>query len=250
MTKAGSDNYGFFEELYGSENEPFRYSVRAIEVLRHERIVQMIEALAPRSLLEVGCSLGLLTEKLMPSGRAVTALDLSPTAVQRARDRFRARNAPEPEWLIGSVLDLPIDGRAFDVVLASDGPMSWYLSAPERARAYEQIHRALTPDGHAIITEYMHPRRFKAFVEEIAASPLRVASVNYLYDRPWYQMERSLQPIADNGFVRKAIASTHVARGISAFSSVFGKRAARHVIVVGRPLAAEPPIQRPRDHNH
>lgn len=230
MTKAGKDNYGYFEEMYSSEEEPWRYSARAAEVLRHERILQLVAGLAPGKVLEIGPSLGLLTEKLI-AHYSVTAIDLAPAAVRRARARLHAHSA-RPAWLVGSVLGLPLRTRSFDLVLASDGPMSWYLSAPERVRAYEQIHLALRPGGHAIITEYLRRRRFDEFIAEIAGSPLRIVSVSYLYNRPWYQLERSLRPFAGTRLVRATLASLAIARALSSVSRLFGRRAAHHILVV------------------
>lgn len=234
MTKAGTDNYGYFEDMYSSEEEPWRYSVRAVEVLRHERILELVQEMAPRRVLEIGCSLGLLTEKVVDVQHSFTALDLSPTAVQRARGRLRERGAAPPGWMVGSVLDLPIRARSFDLVLASDGPVSWCLSTPERARALEQIHEVLAPGGHAIITEYLRHRRFDGFIAEISASPLHVASVSYLYNRPWYQMERSLRPAARTRAVGAILSSVAMARSLSAVARIFGRHAAHHIIVVAR----------------
>ena len=57
----------YFDGLYQGQAEPWTYSVRAAEVLRHETLERAVRSLRPRfeRVLDVGCSLGQLTEILV-----------------------------------------------------------------------------------------------------------------------------------------------------------------------------------------
>ena len=65
--------------------------------------------------LVVGTGLGDDAEELARRGFAVTAFDLSPTAIERARARFPESNV---EYRVGDLLDLPGEWRErFDLVV-------------------------------------------------------------------------------------------------------------------------------------
>lgn len=196
-----------FQEMYSSDDEPFHYSTRAIELYRHDHVLRLVRELSPRSTLEIGCSLGLLTRRLPGN---VTAIDLSPNAVRRANGSAAA-----------SVLALPFPDKSFDLVLASDGPTSWYLNDHEIATAYAEMARV--SKRYVLITEYLRPKAVQPFLQKIETSPLRIKETSYLYNRLWYSMERALPPIQGN----KAL--MHLVLGIS---RLLGKAAAHHVIVL------------------
>src|SRR2546425_9009530 len=75
--------------------EPFDYSRRAAEVLRHRFISDLVRALAPRParLLDVGCSKGQLTLHLAAVPEFVVAVDLSRAAIRAARERLQSGGA-------------------------------------------------------------------------------------------------------------------------------------------------------------
>ena len=222
-----------FDALYRSGAEPWGYSDRAVETLRHERVAAIVRALAPRRVLDLGCSLGQLTAHLAALPAEVHAVDLSPTAVRRARERV-----PAATFGSGSATRLPFAPGAFDVVVASDGLYSWHLDAAERAAALGEIHDALAPGGHAVLTEHMRPARFAEFVAMIAASPLQIVDVRYFHDRPCYQFEGWLKAVRHTAAARALRRSRGVARVLCALGRPFGAAGSRHVCVVARRRAA------------
>ena len=223
-----------FDALHRDGEEPWAFSERGVETLRHERVAALVRALLPDGgaphVLELGCSLGLMTERLAALPATLVAMDLSPTAVRRARARVRAEMSPA--FVAGSATALPVTPRAFDVVVASDGLHSWQLGEAERAAALREIHGALVPGGHAVLTEHMRPERFAAFVAEVRASPLRVARVTYLHDRPCYQFEGWLKAVRHWRVARALRRSPAVARALVACGRPFGAAGLRHVCVV------------------
>ena len=241
-----------FDALHRDGEEPWAFSERGVERLRHRRVAELARALladapgappagAPRRVLELGCSLGEMTarlaERLAGLPAELYAVDLAPTAVHRARARWRGPGAPPvpnvvPDFAVASATRLPFAPRAFDVVVASDGLYSWQLGEAERAAALREIHGALVPGGHAVLTEHMRPERFAAFVAEVRASPLRVARVTYLHDRPCYQFEGWLKAIRHWRVARALRRSEGLARALSVLGRPFGPAGSRHVCVV------------------
>ena len=159
---------------------------------------------------------------------------MSPTAVARARENVRSEWKTAGNFIAGRSTELPFPERSFDLVIAADGLYSWDIEREERAVALGEIHRVLSPGGHAILTEHMRRHRFRAFIGEIESSRLRVESVSYFYDRPAYQVESWLKAVRHWPVASAIRQSVSVARVLSRLGGFLGTRAARHVCVVAR----------------
>jgi len=89
------------------------------------------------SLLELGCGEGYQTEVLGRVAKHVTGLDVSPTAVARARERL-----PGAEFAVGDLFAQPWSGEEgrFDVVVACE--VLYYLrDVPRTLDAMERLAR-------------------------------------------------------------------------------------------------------------
>jgi SAM-dependent methyltransferase len=240
-----------FDGLYRHEAEPFSYSRRAAEVFRHEYVARTVRSLRPNfgRILDVGCSVGQLTARLRGASPEVYGIDVSPTAIGRARARCdEARRTPgivkagaapmttEFHFAAADSLDLPFPSATFDLVLICDGLHSWRLTPAEQTRTLEEVHRLLTPGGLVLLTEHLKPAQFHVFVGRVRASPLAVFSVRYLHDRLWYGLERNLRPFADRPATQAILANRAVAHGLRVIASLAGHRGAKHLcIVAGKP---------------
>jgi SAM-dependent methyltransferase len=94
----------------------------------------------PRSVLEVGCGLGELAQRIRGElGADVTAIDVSPRMVELARARgVDAR--------LGDVQALPFADETFDCVVAA-----WMLyHVPDLDRGLAEIARVLKPGGRLV----------------------------------------------------------------------------------------------------
>ncbi|MEI7973626.1 MAG: hypothetical protein WCH11_04585, partial [Bdellovibrio sp.] len=79
MTQHSTD----FEFKHQSESEPWNYSDRAAEILRHEWVSEMAQFYDPQGfgVLDVGCSFGQLSQRLLERGLKLISMDLSSKAV-------------------------------------------------------------------------------------------------------------------------------------------------------------------------
>jgi len=117
-------------------NEPFS---RLISYVRLEG----------KSVLEIGCGAGSLTERLARHSKYVTAIDLTKSAVDLTRRRFALHG------LHGNILqmngeNLGFPDEAFDFV------WSWGVihHSANTERIVEEIHRVLKPGGEACVMVY------------------------------------------------------------------------------------------------
>ncbi len=93
-------------------------------------------------LLDVGCGTGKSFLPMLDRGWEVTACDLSPTMVERAR--AKVGNTVRLE--VADMRELPVYGE-FDLVWALDDAVNYLLSAGEMAEALSGMRANLAPHG-------------------------------------------------------------------------------------------------------
>jgi len=86
--------------------------------------------LGGRSVLEVCCGSGMMSEKFARAGAVVTASDFSPAAISRARERAK-RHQFSARFVVADAENLAFPDRSFDIVAVHDG--LHHLDAPRRA---------------------------------------------------------------------------------------------------------------------
>jgi trans-aconitate methyltransferase len=161
---------GTFEARYRADTDPWGFATEPYEQAKYART---LAALGPRhfaAALELGCSIGVLTERLAPRCDRLVALDAAPTAVARARTRLAG--VPTVTVLEGLVPeDLP--PGPWELVVASE--ILYYLDAALLDLAVERLAADLAPGGlllavhwtgvaasHALPADVVHARLLAA----------------------------------------------------------------------------------------
>src|SRR6266516_970152 len=115
----------------------------------HDRWLANIEAIAlghgltGHRLLDVGCGTGKSFVPMLARGYEVTACDISPGMVERAREAGEASGA---QVLVADARELP-DLGAFDLAMALDDALNYLLSDGELAMVFAGVARNLRPGG-------------------------------------------------------------------------------------------------------
>ncbi len=175
---------GYFEALYGADPDPWRFATSDYE---REKYAATIAALPPRQFaagLEVGCSIGVLTQHLARRCDAFLGVDVVETALAQARQRcpgvrFERRVVPG-EWPPGR----------FDLVVFSE--MLYYLDAPGIRETAARAMGCLRPGGSMVLVHYLGETDYPAtgdqaadwFTEACGLRPaLQVRGPGYRIDR-------------------------------------------------------------------
>lgn len=97
-------------------------------------------------LLDVGCGTGLSFIPMLDRGWEVTACDISPEMLKKAREKVGDR----AELLVADMCELPDLGE-FDLVWALNEPINYLLSEEELQAALAGMRRNLAPQGVVIV---------------------------------------------------------------------------------------------------
>lgn len=100
------------------------------------------------SLLDLGCGDGKLTIKLAQAGFTASGIDISPTAINWAKERLKARPA-NAEFRVGNVLALPYESDVFNV--AADSFCFHCIIGESRKEFLSESLRVLKKHGNLII---------------------------------------------------------------------------------------------------
>lgn len=115
----------------------------------HERWLGNLESVAVEAglrghrLLDVACGTGKSFMPMLARGYEVTACDMSPAMIERAR--LRSGLSPT-DVFVADMRDLPVLG-AFDLATCLDDSLNYLLSGEELERALAGIARNLRPGG-------------------------------------------------------------------------------------------------------
>jgi ubiquinone/menaquinone biosynthesis C-methylase UbiE len=106
------------------------------------RLVKFAGVKAGQHVLDVACGTGVVAVTAARIGAKVSALDLTPELLERARENFQIA-AVEVDAREGDAEKLPFGDAAFDVVMSQFG----HMFAPRPALAVAEMLRVLKPGG-------------------------------------------------------------------------------------------------------
>jgi len=118
---------------------PIRASRRAALLIQQGQIN------SGKTVLELGCGTGIITEQLAHSGAKIVAIDLSPKLLEIAQKRRIPANVV---FKIGNAESLNFQTKTFDVVVGSS-----ILHHLNLNRVLSEVHRVLRPCGSMAFSE-------------------------------------------------------------------------------------------------
>lgn len=152
MTARSSLPPAYFERLYDADPDPWRFATSAYERAKYDATLAALPRPRFAAAFEVGCSIGVLTQRLAERCGCLLATDVAEAALAEARRRC----AGLPDVAIRR---LRIPGEwpdgVFDLVLLSE--VLYYLSPDDVARAAARTRACLADDGVVLLVHYILP---------------------------------------------------------------------------------------------
>ena len=140
-----------FEDRYRSEGDPWSYESSAYERAKYEATLQACGPGPFREALELGSSIGVLSERLAERCDRLTTVDGAPTAVAAARRRLAGRDGVEV--VLGSIPEA-IPERSYDLIVASE--ILYYLEPAALDATLERL-RELSARSARLVAVHWRP---------------------------------------------------------------------------------------------
>lgn len=160
------NSYGL-ETLEAVRRDPAAYAVTECplkSLALHSEIMQILEPLEGRRVLEIGCGRGTLSVSLAKQGAVVTGMDIGPNLVEAARLVAEA-NKVDATFVEASATELPVEDATFDVVVGI--AILHHLSRTDLAAAVREAHRVLKPGGSAVFVEPVENSAAFSFLQNL-----------------------------------------------------------------------------------
>jgi SAM-dependent methyltransferase len=143
---------GYFDDKYRRSADPWGFETRWYE--RRKRAVTIASLPAERygNVLEIGCSIGVLTEQLAPRCDRLLAVDVSETAVARARHKLK-----EFPHVTVETRDVGADfpRGSFNLVVLSE--VGYYFDRGGLEVLLDAIEAAIGASGTLVACHWRHP---------------------------------------------------------------------------------------------
>ncbi len=140
-----------FERLARESEDPWDYATSEYEQAKYRLTLDYLPP-RPGRALELGCSVGVFTAMLAPRCEHLVAVDFSPTALERARERLAG--AARVELLRRRLPEEMPDGP-FDTIVCAE--ILYYWSADLVHAGLRRMEAALAPAGTLLAVHWRHP---------------------------------------------------------------------------------------------
>ncbi|WP_419758196.1 class I SAM-dependent DNA methyltransferase [Acidisoma sp.] len=145
-----SRDAAYFEAMYAADPDPWQFKTSAYEAAKYEATVAAIADRRYRSALEVGCSLGVLSQRVAPLCDAFLGLDIAEAPLVEARQR--CRDLPHVRFERKAIPDMwPEEG--FDLILLSE--VLYFLSPEDITATAAHVRRSLRPEGTVLLVNWI-----------------------------------------------------------------------------------------------
>jgi SAM-dependent methyltransferase len=151
-----------FDRLYADapRNDPWAATLPQYQYQRrkYDALVRLLPQPLYRRALDLGCGLGLFTERLASCAEQVVGIDISAVAIDCAAERLGA--LPHVQMRQGDIMALGAElDASFDLVVVAD--TIYYLPPPIHDTMLkilaDRIARLLTPDGVVLLVNHYFP---------------------------------------------------------------------------------------------
>jgi SAM-dependent methyltransferase len=162
LRQQASASAAAFDRLYADapRHDPWAATQPQYQYQRrkYEALIRLLPKQSYRRALDLGCGLGLFTERLAHCADQVVGIDISAVAIGCAADRIRA--LPNVQMRQGDIMELSSElDSSFDLVVVAD--TIYYLPPPIEDQLLkglaQRISGLLTPGGVVLLVNHYFP---------------------------------------------------------------------------------------------
>jgi len=139
----------FFNRMYQKNEDPWDFESSPYERGKYEATLQALPNSTYENVFEIGCSNGILSEKLARRCKKLLAVDASEIAVRNARKRLEAYPSVEVREM---TIPDNFPEETFDLILLSE--VGYFLNREDLMVARDKMINALLPKGHLLLVHW------------------------------------------------------------------------------------------------
>ncbi|WP_139924627.1 class I SAM-dependent methyltransferase [Hymenobacter sp. DG01] len=144
----------YFAAVYEANADPWGFETSPYEHDKYRTTLRALPRPQYTNALEIGCSLGVLTEQLAARCGHLLAVDVAEAALARARQR--CAHLPQVELRqLRIPEEFPPRQQQFDLILVSE--VGYYWSPADLARSSDLMLQALPAGGHLLLVHWTPP---------------------------------------------------------------------------------------------
>lgn len=147
----GTKTKQYFDDLYTSNPDPWDFETSEYEHLKYTKTLTSLPRARYQNALEVGCSIGVLTQQLAQRCDRLLAIDISEVALGTAKKRLHNQDNVTLEK---AAIPDDFPAGAYDLVLLSE--VGYYLCIDDLSQAKEKIKNNLITGGDLILIHWTH----------------------------------------------------------------------------------------------
>ena len=140
----------YFDDLYANNADPWCFATSDYEREKYATTLDALPRTRYQSVLEIGCSIGVLTRQLAARAESLCAIDLAAQALDEAQRRC----AELPHVRFG-LMSVPAQWPhgTFDLILLSE--VVYYLDRRDVAALAERVRRCVRPGGDIALVHWL-----------------------------------------------------------------------------------------------
>ena len=146
---------GYFDKLYDRFDDPWKFTERWYEKRKRALTLAALPAERYGSALELGCSIGVLTEQLATRVDSLLAVDVSSAAVERARERLAASGVGAGVRIEQRDIGTDFPPGTFDLIVLSE--VGYYFDRERLSGLLDRIEARLGSSGTLVLCHWRHP---------------------------------------------------------------------------------------------
>lgn len=140
----------YFDDLYAGNPDPWGFESKPYEREKYAATLAALPRPHYAAALEIGCSIGVLTEQLAKRCDRLVALDAAEAPLARAQQRLAGQ--AHVEILRGRVPEEWPEGH-FDLILFSE--VLYFFDEEDLKRVCTQVTRSLRPGGDVVLVHWL-----------------------------------------------------------------------------------------------
>lgn len=140
----------YFTHVYNNSNDPWDFESSPYEKAKYKATIDALPKTTYNNALEIGCSIGVLTEMLAQRCSHLLSTDISDAPLQKAKERLKECSHVKFQK---AAIPNEYPNEKLDLVMMSE--VGYYLSSEDLQKAKEKIIVSLQKEGDLVLVHWL-----------------------------------------------------------------------------------------------